>query len=59
MRHQPLARPRGAHKPTSKENPMTPSEMDIHAIVLRMVREGYAALNAAQRKIVDTLMAVC
>ena len=27
--------------------------------VLRMMREGYAALSAAQRRVVDALMAVC
>jgi len=38
---------------------MPASEIDIHAIVLRLLREGYAALNSAQRKVVDSLMAVC
>ena len=38
---------------------MPTGELEIHAIVLRMMREGYAALSAAQRRIVDALMAVC
>ena len=41
---------------------MPASEIEIHAIVLRLLRllrEGYAALTAAQRRVVDTLMAVC
>ena len=38
---------------------MTQSETEIHRIVLRLLREGYAALNSAQRKVVDSLMAVC
>ena len=42
-----------------KENTMTPSETEIHRIVLRLLREGYSALTSAQRKVVDSLMAVC
>ena len=42
-----------------KENTMSQSEEEIHQIVLRMLREGYAALTSAQRKVVDALMAVC
>jgi hypothetical protein len=42
-----------------KENTMSQSETEIHRIVLRLLREGYSALNAAQRKVVDSLMAVC
>lgn len=38
---------------------MSQSETEIHQIVLRLLRDGYAALNSAQRKIVDSLMAVC
>lgn len=38
---------------------MSAGELEIHEIVLRLLREGYAALDAAQRKIVDALMAVC
>ena len=38
---------------------MPTGELEIHVIVLRMLREGYAALNAAQRRVVDALMAVC
>lgn len=38
---------------------MPASEIEIHAIVLRLLREDYAALTAAQRRVVDTLMAVC
>lgn len=38
---------------------MSAGEMEIHEIVLRLMREGYAALNTAQQKIVDALMAVC
>jgi hypothetical protein len=42
-----------------KEKTMPASEIEIHAIVRRLLREGYAALNAARRRVVDTLMAVC
>lgn len=42
-----------------KENTMSQSEEEIHQIVLRMLREGYAALTSAQQKVVDALMAVC
>ena len=42
-----------------KEKTMPAGELEIHEIVLRMMREGYAALTAAQRRVVDTLMAVC
>lgn len=42
-----------------KENTMSLSETEIHQIVLRMLREGYAALTFAERKVVDALMAVC
>ena len=42
-----------------KEKTMPASEIEIHAIVLRLLREGYTALTAAQRRVVDTLMAVC
>jgi len=38
---------------------MSQSEEEIHQIVLRMLREGYAALTSAQQKVVDALMAVC
>ncbi len=38
---------------------MPASEIEIHAIVPRLLREGYTALTAAQRRVVDTLMAVC
>ncbi|MDR6155668.1 hypothetical protein C8C95_2152 [Acidovorax sp. 99] len=38
---------------------MPASEIEIHAIVLRLLREGYTALTAAQRRVVDSLMAVC
>ena len=38
---------------------MSPNEAEIHQIVLRLLREGYAALNASQRRVVDALMAVC
>lgn len=38
---------------------MSQSETEIHRIVLRLLREGYSALSAAQRKVVDSLMAVC
>ena len=38
---------------------MPNAEMEIHVIVLRMMREGYAALSAAQRRVVDAVMAVC
>lgn len=42
-----------------KENTMSLSEAEIHHIVLRMLREGYAALTSTERKVVDALMAVC
>ena len=42
-----------------KEKTMPASEIEIHAIVLRLLREGYTALTAAQRRVVDTLMTVC
>ena len=42
-----------------KEKTMPASEIEIHAIMLRLLREGYTALTAAQRRVVDTLMAVC
>lgn len=35
------------------------TEAEIHRIVVQLRRAGYAALSAAQRKIVDSLMAVC
>jgi len=38
---------------------MSQTEREIHQIVLRMLREGYAALTSAQRSVVDALMAVC
>lgn len=38
---------------------MSAAELEIHEIVLRLLHEGYAALTAAQRRVVDTLMAVC
>ena len=42
-----------------KENTMSLSETEIHHIVLRLLREGYAALTSTERKVVDSLMAVC
>lgn len=51
--------PRGGCPLSFKEKTMSASELEIHEIVLRLLREGYAALDAAQRKIVDALMAVC
>ena len=30
---------------------MPNAEMEIHVIVLRLMREGYAALSAAQRRL--------
>ena len=38
---------------------MPASEIEIHAIVRRLLREGYTALIAAQRRVVDTLTPVC
>lgn len=38
---------------------MPHADREINAILLRMLREGYHALSAAQRRVVDTLMAVC
>jgi hypothetical protein len=35
------------------------TEAEIHRIVVQLRRAGYATLSAAQRKIVDSLMAVC
>ena len=35
------------------------SELEIQAAILRLMREGYAALIAVQQRIVDSLMAVC
>ena len=35
---------------------MTPREEGIHKLLLR---EGYAALNYAEQKLVDSLMVVC
>ena len=46
-------------QPSRKENTLSQSETDIHLIVLRLLREGYAALSVAQRRVVDSLMAVC
>ena len=34
---------------------MTQSETEIHRIVLRLLREGYAALSHTERKVVDSL----
>jgi hypothetical protein len=51
--------PRGGRRLSSKENTMPTGDLEIHVIVLRMLREGYASLTAAQRRIVDALMAVC
>lgn len=56
---RPLACPRGGRPLSLKEKTMPAGELEIHEIVLRMMREGYAALTAAQRRVVDTLMAVC
>jgi hypothetical protein len=41
------------------EDTMTAVELEIHRIVQRWLREGYAALTAAQRRTVEALMAVC
>ncbi len=51
--------PCGGHPLSFKEKTMPASELEIHEIVLRLLREGYTALTAAQRRVVDTLMAVC
>ncbi len=51
--------PSGGRPLSFKEKTMPASEIEIHAIVLRLLREGYTALTAAQRRVVDTLMAVC
>jgi len=59
MHRDPSACLRGGRRLSSKEQTMPTGELEIHAIVLRMMREGYAALSAAQRRIVDALMAVC
>lgn len=42
-----------------KENAMSLNETEIQRIVMRLLREGYAALNYTERKVVDSLMAVC
>ena len=51
--------PCGGRPLSFKEKTMPAGELEIHEIVLRMMREGYAALSAAQRRVVDALMAVC
>ena len=51
--------PCGGRPLSFKEKTMPASELEVHEIVLRLLREGYAALTAAQRRVVDTLMAVC
>jgi len=56
---QIIGLPCGGRPLSFKEITMPAGELEIHEIVLRMLREGYAALDAAQRKIVDALMAVC
>lgn len=38
---------------------MSLNETEIQRIVMRLLREGYAALNYTERKVVDSLMAVC
>lgn len=38
---------------------MSLSETEIHHVVLRLLREGYAALTSTERRLVDSLMAVC
>lgn len=38
---------------------MSLSETEIHHVVLRLLREGYAALTSNERRLVDSLMAVC
>lgn len=38
---------------------MSLTETEIHQIVLRLLREGYAALTYSERKVVDSLMGVC
>lgn len=38
---------------------MSLTETDIQRIVMRLLREGYAALSYTERKVVDSLMAVC
>lgn len=53
------ARPSGRRPLPFKEKTMPASELEVHEIVLRLLREGYAALTAAERRVVDTLMAVC
>lgn len=53
------ASPCGGRLLSLKEKTMPAGELEIHEIVLRMMREGYAALTAAQRRVVDALMAVC
>ena len=42
-----------------EENTMPYSELEIQSAILRLMREGYAALIAVQQRIVDSLMAVC
>lgn len=38
---------------------MSAVELEIHAIVQQMLRDGYRALTLAQRRVVERLMAVC
>jgi len=35
------------------------TELEIHAAVKRLIREGYAALSRRQQHIVDSLSAIC
>lgn len=38
---------------------MSAVELEIHAIVQRLLRDGYNALTLAQRRVLERLMAVC
>jgi hypothetical protein len=42
-----------------QEKTMPSDELEIHQIVLRMLREGYAALSLAQRRVIESMMAIC
>ena len=38
---------------------MSAAEQEIHAILQRLLREGYNALTPTQRRVVERFMAVC
>jgi hypothetical protein len=38
---------------------MPTGECEVHRIVQRWLREGYAALSLAQRRVIESMMAIC